>query len=110
MTGRLLWTIVGMGIATYLTRAPLLLFFHHLGHHLRLAPWMERLLQALPLAILTALVTPLLLLPGGGPARPGSPEVWGGLVVASLIRLSGNLLLSVAGGVGTVAVLRGLGW
>ncbi|MBI1894115.1 MAG: AzlD domain-containing protein, partial [Candidatus Rokubacteria bacterium] len=53
MTGRLLWTIVGMGIATYLTRAPLLLFFHHLGHHLRLPPWVERLLQALPLAILT---------------------------------------------------------
>jgi len=106
MTGRLLWTIVGMGIATYLTRAPLLLFFHHL----KLAPWMERLLQALPLAILTALVTPLLLLPGGVPARPGSPEVWGGLVVACVIRLSGNLLLSVAGGVVTVALLRGLGW
>ena len=106
MTGRLLWTIVGMGIATYLTRAPLLLFFHHL----RLPPWVERLLQALPLAILTARVAPLLLLPGGAPARSGSPEVWGGLVVACVIRLSGNLLLSVAGGVVTVAALRGLGW
>ncbi len=106
MTGRLLWTIVGMGIATYLTRAPLLLFFGHV----KLSPWVGRLLQALPLAILTALVAPLLFLPGGAPARPGSPELWGGLVVASVIRLGGNLLLSVAGGVGTVALLRGLGW
>ena len=106
MSGTLLWTIVGMGLATYLTRAPLLLFFHHL----RLSPWVERLLQALPLAILTALVTPLLLLPGGAPARPGSPEVWGGLVVALLVRLSRNLLLSVAGGVAAAALLRHIGW
>ncbi len=106
MSGPLFWTILGMAVATYLTRAPLLLFFGHV----KLSPWVERLLQALPLAILTALVTPLLLLPGGVPARPWIPEVWGGLVVASLIRLSGNLLLSVASGVATVALLRGLGW
>jgi hypothetical protein len=30
--------------------------------------------------------------------------------VAGVIRLSGNLLLSVAGGVVTVALLRGVGW
>jgi branched-subunit amino acid transport protein len=106
MSGTLLLTILGMALATYLTRAPLLLFFGQL----RLTPPMERLLQALPLAILTALVTPLLFLPGGAPARPWSPEVLGGLVVACVIRLSGNLLLSVAGGVVTVALLRGLGW
>ncbi len=106
MSEPLFWTILGMAVATYLTRAPLLLFFGHTN----LPPSVGRLLQALPLAILTALVTPLLLLPGGALVRPGSPELWGGLVVACVIRLSGNLLLSVAGGVGAVALLRGLGW
>ena len=106
MSGTLLLTILGMALATYLTRAPLLLLFGHV----RLTPGVERLLHALPLAILAALVTPLLLLPGGAPARPWSPEILGGLVVAVVVRASRNLLVSVAGGVVTVALLRHLGW
>ena len=106
MSGTLLLTILGMALATYLTRAPLLLFFGQL----RLTPRVGRLLQALPLAILAALVTPLLLLPGGAPARPWSPEILGGLVVAVVVRASRNLLVSVAGGVVTVALLRHIGW
>jgi branched-subunit amino acid transport protein len=91
-----------MGVATYLTRAPLLLVLARR----RLPGWLERYFAALPIALLTALALPLVLLPSGGPAALWTPEVPGAAVVALLARRTGNLLLSVAAGVLLVALLR----
>jgi branched-subunit amino acid transport protein len=97
----LLLTFLGMGVATYLTRVPLLLVLAHR----RLPGWLERYFAALPIALLTALALPLLVLADGRLA-PWDPQVPGALVVAWIARRSGNLLLAVAAGVILVATLR----
>ncbi len=100
----LVLTFAAMGVATYLTRAPLLLLLARR----RLPGWLERYFAALPIALLTALALPLVLLAGGRPVAPWEPQVPAALLVAVLARRTGNLLLSVAAGVLLVAALRAL--
>jgi branched-subunit amino acid transport protein len=100
----LLLTFVAMGVATYLTRAPLLVLLARR----RLPGWLERYFGALPIALITALALPLILLaPGNG--TPGwVTDLPAAVVVAVLARRTGHLLVAVAGGVVLVAVLRAL--
>jgi branched-subunit amino acid transport protein len=93
-----------MGLATYLTRAPLLLVLARR----RLPDWLARYFAALPIALLTALALPLVLVTDGRLVVPWDPQVAGAVVVAGLARITGSLLLSVAAGVVLVAVLRAL--
>jgi branched-subunit amino acid transport protein len=93
-----------MGVATYLTRAPLLLALARR----RLPPWLERYFAALPIALITALALPLVVLADGRPVAVTDPRVAAALVVAVLARRTGNLLLSVAAGVVLVAAARAL--
>jgi branched-subunit amino acid transport protein len=93
-----------MGVATYLTRAPLLIALARR----RLPGWLERYFAALPIALLTALALPLVV--QGGP--PGAPawmtDLPGAVAVALLARATGHLLVAVGGGVVVVAALRAL--
>ncbi len=99
-------TILGMAIATYLTRAPLFLLLAGRPLPPRLALW----LRLIPLAVLPALAIPMVLAPGGRlVASPGEPVLWGAVTVFVLGALRVNLLVSVAGAVGLVALLRALG-
>ena len=101
----LLLTFGAMGAATYLTRAPLLLALARR----RLPGWLERYFAALPIALLTALAVPLVLLaPGEGGVPPWATDLPAAAVVAVLARRTGHLLLAVAGGVVLVAALRAL--
>jgi branched chain amino acid efflux pump len=100
----LLLTFLGMGAATYLTRAPLLLVLARR----RLPAWLERYFAALPIAILTALALPLVLLAKTGALTASGPGAAGAILVALLARRTGNLLLAVSGGVALVAGLRAL--
>ena len=97
-------TFLGMGVATYLTRAPLLLILARR----RLPDWLSRYFAALPIALLTALAVPLVVLGRDGALAPGDPQVAGGILVAVLARWTGSLLVAVAGGVVLVAGLRAL--
>jgi branched-subunit amino acid transport protein len=103
-----LLTIVGMAAATYLTRAPLLLALSSRPLRPRLRLW----LRLIPLAVLPALAIPMVLLrPDGTPAlTPANPRLWGAVVVLALTAARANLLLSVAAGVGVVAILRHFGF
>jgi branched-subunit amino acid transport protein len=101
----LVLTFAAMGVATYLTRAPLLLVLARR----RLPAWLERYFAALPIALLTALALPMVLLADGRPVAPWDPQVPAALLVAVLARWTGNLLLSVGAGVALVAGLRALG-
>lgn len=99
-------TILGMAVATYLTRAPLLLTLARRPLQPRLRLW----LRLIPLAVLPALAVPLVLAPGGRLALgPGNPQLWGALVVFGLAALRVNLFVSVGAAVATVAMLRALG-
>jgi branched-subunit amino acid transport protein len=100
----LLLTFVGMGVATYLTRAPLLVVLARR----RLPDWLTRYFAALPIALLTALALPLVLLGRDGALALRDPQVVGAVAVALLARWTGNLLVAVAGGVVLVAGLRAL--
>ena len=100
-------TIVGMAVATYLTRAPLLLALSDQPLRPRLRLW----LRLIPLAVLPALAIPMVLLPDGNPAlTPANPRLWGAIVVLALTAARANLLLSVAAGVVVVAILRHFGF
>lgn len=100
----LLLTFVAMGVATYLTRAPLLVILARR----RLPGWLARYFAALPIALLTALALPLVFLGRDLAFTVRDPQLAGAVLVAVLARSTGNLLLSVAGGVGLVAGLRAL--
>jgi branched-subunit amino acid transport protein len=99
-------TIAGMAVATYLTRAPLLLALARRPLPPRVRLW----LRLIPLAVLPALALPLVLAPGGRLAlEPGNPQLWGAVVVLLLGARRVNLLVTVAAGVAVVAGLRALG-
>jgi branched-subunit amino acid transport protein len=93
-----------MGLATYLTRAPLLLLLARR----RLPGWLERYFAALPIALLVALAVPLVLLDGGRFVPPGDPRLPAALAVVLVARRTGNLLFAVGTGVVLVALLRAL--
>ena len=104
------WLVIGgMALATYATRAPLLLALARRPLPPRLRLW----LRLIPLAVLPAIAIPMVLVErGSGGARLAlslvHPPLWGALVVLALVSLRVNLLVTVAVGVATVALLRAL--
>jgi branched chain amino acid efflux pump len=104
MRPELLLTFVAMGAATYLTRAPLLFALARR----RLPPWLERYFAALPIALITALALPLVILATGSGMPGWVTDLPAAAVVAVLARRTGHLLVAVAGGVVLVAALRAL--
>src|SRR5262249_52755527 len=100
----------GMALATYLTRAPLLLALARRPLPPRLRLW----LRLIPLAVLPALALPMVLVTRDGDGAhlalsPGHAPLWGALVVLVLAARRVNLLVTVATGVAVVALLRALG-
>jgi branched-subunit amino acid transport protein len=97
--------IVGMAVATYLTRAPMFLALAHRPLPPRVRLW----LRLVPLAVLPALAVPLVLMRDGRLALGWrNPGFWGAAVVFVLAARRVNLLASVAVAVAVVALLRAL--
>jgi branched-subunit amino acid transport protein len=103
MSDHLVVIVVLMSLATYGTRAPLLVW---LGRR-RLPGWLQRCLAVMPVAILVALATPPVLLEHGRFAGVLRPELLGVVLVAWIARRTRNLLIPVVAAVVTVALLRG---
>ena len=105
------WVVIlGMALATYLTRAPLLLALARRPLPPRLKLW----LRLIPLAVLPALAVPMVVVTrdAGGARLAGSlthPPLWGAVVVFVLAACRVNLLVTVGVGVAVVAFLRALG-
>ena len=99
-------TIVGMAVATYLTRAPMFLALAHRPLPPRVRLW----LRLVPLTVLPALAIPMVLVRDGRLAAGlMHPPMWGAVVVFVLAARGVNLLVSVACAVTVVALLRALG-
>jgi branched-subunit amino acid transport protein len=99
-------TIVGMALATYLTRAPMFLALARRPLPTRVRLW----LRLVPLAVLPALAIPLIVVRDGRLAASlAHPPLWGAVVVFLLAARGVNLLVSVACAVTVVALLRALG-
>jgi branched chain amino acid efflux pump len=97
----MIWiAIVGSAIATYLTRSlPLAVTFGG-----RLPPAATRYLEALPVAIIAALVGPAVVAPGGALTHGAEPVA--ALVVIATVAWRRSLLAGVIVGVVSVALLR----
>src|SRR5215210_7327041 len=90
--------ILAMAVATYLCRA----FGVVLMSRVRLTPRVARTLRALPGSIVVATVAPLA-------AQAGTPALAGVLAALATMILLRRELAALVAGLGTVALLRGLG-
>ena len=97
----MIWiTIAGAALATYLTRSlPFVL-----KPPVRLPAAASRYLDALPVAIIAALVGPAVVAPGGGLTHGAEPLA--ALLVIGVVWWRRSLLSGVIAGVAAVALLR----
>jgi len=88
-------TIAGMGLVTYAIRLSMLLLAGRGG----VPGLLQRGLRFVPPAVLSALIFPELLLPGGSPLlSPMNPRLLAGLLAALVAWRSRNALLAIAAG------------
>ena len=100
MSGPTVWAILAMALATYATRIAGFL----VGHLLPASGPLRRALDALPVAVLTALTAPVVL---SGRAEMAGAAVAGAAVAAALsLRLP--MLAALVGGIATVALMQAL--
>jgi len=92
--------IAGSAIVTYLVRA----FAFRVALPSALPRGVARYLDALPAAIIAALVGPAVLVPSGAPTQ--GPELAAAIMVIGVVAWRRNLLAGVLAGVATVALLR----
>ena len=97
----MIWlAIVGSAVATYLTRS----LPFALNVRRRLPPAATRYFEALPVAIIAALVGPAVIAPGG--ALTHGPEPLAAAIVVATVAWRRSLLAGVIAGVAAVALLR----
>ncbi len=96
MTGRELALIVGMTAVTFLARYA----FFALGERIAFPPMVHRTLRYVPVAVLTAIIVPMVLLPDGAHWQLTWHNAWLlGVLVTGLIAWRFNhLLASITGG------------
>ncbi len=97
--------IIGMGLITFLIRLSLFL----LPERVTLAPWMLRALRYVPAAVLSAIIVPELLLPGGTlDISLGNEHLLAGAMAAVVAWRTRNILLTVGVGLGLLWILQAL--
>jgi branched-subunit amino acid transport protein len=97
--------IAGMGIITYAIRLSLILL---LGR-LTVPPFVQRALRFVPPAVLSALILPELLLPGGTVMFSlGNPRLLAGVLAGAVAWKSKNVLLAIAVGMVALWTLQAL--
>lgn len=99
----LLLTILGMGLVTFLIR---LLPILAVGR-LKLPRWALQAMRYIPPSVLTAIILPELLLPGGTLTLTlGNARLFAGIVAALVAWRTGNVLLTVVAGMGVLWALQ----
>lgn len=92
MNGTLWAAVLGMFVATYAVRASFIVF----GQRLRFPPSVVQALGHVPVAVLTAIVVPEAIAPGGQlDFSPANPYLVGTLVAGLVAWKSGRTLLAV---------------
>jgi len=99
-----LWLVfVGAGLLTFITRFS---FIALAGRHC-LPAWFVALLPCVPVAALTALVAPdLLLVAGNLSVGTDNPRFWAGLVAIGVAAWRRSVLLTISSGFAVLWVLR----
>jgi branched-subunit amino acid transport protein len=103
MTARELTLIIGMAAVTF----PVRYAFYALGDRVAFPPLVQRALRYVPVAVLTAIVVPMVLLPGGRWQLTWR-NAWllGALVSGGIAWRFRNLLVAIAGGLATFFLWR----
>ena len=100
---KILLTLVGMGIVTYLTRV----FFLVSKKDEEMPKFVMRALKFVPVAVLSAIVAPLILAPEGRLALThDNPYFVAGLITFVIAYLSKNLIVTVFGGIGVILIVK----
>lgn len=96
--GEIWFIIAGLGIGTFLIRFS---FLGLIGNR-PLPPWVLRHLRYTPVAVLPALIAPLVLWPEATGGQPDLPRIAAAFATLALGMLSKNVILSIAGGAATL--------
>jgi branched-subunit amino acid transport protein len=106
MTGRELELIAGMTAVTFLVRYG----FYALGDRLAFPPLVHRALRYVPVAVLTAITVPMLLLPDGVHWQLTWRNAWlaGALATGLIAWFWNNLLSAIGGGMAVYFLFRWL--
>jgi len=96
--GEIWFIIAALGIGTFLIRFS---FLGLIGDR-KLPPWVLRHLRYTPVAVLPALIAPLVLWPEATDGQPDLPRIAAAAVTLALGMISKNVILSIAGGAGTL--------
>jgi branched chain amino acid efflux pump len=93
-----LWLVGGMALVTFSIRYILLPF----SGRIRLSPGVQRALGYVPPAVLTAIIVPMSLMPGGQALQlsPANPYLIGALATVIIGWVGKNLLVTIVGGMG----------
>lgn len=107
MSEFMIWAVViVIGVITFLLR----LSFIQLQDRVRLPTMLQRALRYVPAAVLAALVVPALVRPEGFiDLSLGNERLIAGVLAAAVAWWSGNVLLTMAVGMGVLWLLLGLG-
>lgn len=102
-----LWvTVIGMGIITYTIRVLLFLLLERVN----LGPFIQQGLRYVPTAVLSAIILPELLLPGGVlDISLGNERLLAGALAASVAWRTRNVLWTIASGMGSLWLLIAIG-
>lgn len=92
--GEIWFIIAGLGIGTFLIRFS---FLGLIGDR-PLPPWVLRHLRYTPVAVLPALIAPLVLWPAATGGETDLPRIAAAAVTLTTGMLSKNVILSIAGG------------
>lgn len=104
MNGASTWVVLWLacGLLTFAIRYS----FIALEGHLRPPGWFVRGLPFVPIAALTAIAVPELLLSAGQLDIPGNPKFWAGLVAIGVAACWRNTLLTIGSGFAVFYLLR----
>ena len=101
-----LWlTVIGMGVVTFLIR----LSFIELSQYLKLSDAVYRALRYVPVAVLSAIILPEMLQPGGElDLSLGNARLLAGLLAMGVAWWTENVIWTVLAGMGGLWLLQGL--
>ena len=103
MSAKVILTLVGMGVVTYLTRV---LFIVGMKGD-KLPPFIVRWLSYVPVAVLAAIIFPMLAAPEKRlDLTYTNPYLIAGAAASVIALLTKNLIITVIGGMGVILLLK----
>jgi branched-subunit amino acid transport protein len=103
MSAKVIITLLGMGVVTYLTRV---LFIVGMKGD-RLPPFIIRWLSYVPVAVLAAIIFPMLAAPEKRlDLTYTNPYLLAGIAASAIALATKNLIITVVGGMGVILLLK----